>query len=133
MSDMDRQKEEKDVTVRLIRMIAGMTEEQRAALLSQLEAMQGSPSKSGERGNIRKPYVNSIEFFVKGRSCMGVSQNISSNGIFIKTDEPISIGQTIILSIPFTNNQKYIRIPAHVVRTTHKGIGVEFLRGSEGA
>ncbi|MFZ5569035.1 MAG: PilZ domain-containing protein [Thermodesulfobacteriota bacterium] len=131
MTDTDQQMEEEDVTVRLMRIILGMTEEQRMALLSQLQAIQSSPSKSGERESIRKPYVNSIEFFIKGRACMGVSQNISSNGIFIKTDEPVSIGQTIILSIPFTNNQKTIRVPAHVVRTTHKGIGVEFLRGNE--
>lgn len=131
MTDIERPTEADNVTVRLIRLILDMNEDQQITLLNRLENMQGSPIKSGERESIRRPYVNSIEFFVKGRSCMGVSQNISSTGIFIKTDEPVSIGQTILLSIPFTNNQKYIRIPAQVVRTTHKGIGIEFLKGTE--
>jgi len=119
------------VTVRLIKHILEMSEQQQTTLLKQLEDPSFFSGGFGERDDIRRPYINEIEFESKGRLCKGVSQDISGGGIFIKTDEKFSIGNTIVLKIPFTDNQKQIRVLAEVVRIAADGVGVEFLKTAD--
>lgn len=119
------------VTVRLIKHILEMSEQQQTTLLKQLEDPSFFSGGFGERDDIRKPYINSIEFESKGRLFKGLSQDISSGGMFIKTDEKFSVCNTIVLKIPFTDNQKHIRVPAEIVRIASDGIGVEFLKVAE--
>jgi len=119
------------VTVRLIKHILEMSEQQQTTLLKQLEDPSFFSSGFGDRDDIRRPYINEIEFESKGRLCKGISQDISSGGMFIKTDEKFSVGNTIVLKIPYTDNQKHIRVPAEIVRISSNGIGVEFLKAAE--
>jgi Tfp pilus assembly protein PilZ len=56
-------------------------------------------------------------------------KNISLGGTFVETMEIFSIGQEISLSIPFTNNNKYVKVKGQVVRIEKEGIGVKFLWG----
>jgi len=52
--------------------------------------------------------------------------------MFIKTNEQVvSVGNIILLHIPYTDNKKIIRIPAEIVRKDSNGIGVEFLKQVE--
>lgn len=127
-TDMDMPAGKDAVTVRLIQHILDMPEDRQLSLLHHIETTMPTPRSSGERESRRQPYVNEVEFQAKGKTCTGISKNISTDGIFIKTDEPLSVGQTILLNIPFTNKNQIIRVPAHVVRTTHEGAGVAFLR-----
>jgi len=119
------------VTVRLIRHILNLSEDQQRTLLKQLEDPSFFSEEFGERDDIRKTYVNEIEFESKGRSCKGISKDISSGGMFIKTDEKFAVGNTVLLNIPFTDNRNRLRIPAEVVRAASDGIGVEFLKKAD--
>jgi hypothetical protein len=123
---------EKDTTtVLLVKKIFEMSEEQQYTLLKQLEDPSFFSNGSGERNNARKSYINTIEFETKGRKCKGVSQDISSGGMFIETVESVAVGNTIILNIPYTDNRQRIRVPAEIVRKDSNGIGVEFLKKNE--
>ncbi len=119
------------VTVRLIKQVLEMSEQQQATLLKQIEDPSFFSGGFGERDDIRKPYVNEIEFESKGCLFKGLSQDISGGGMFIKTDEKFSVGNTVVLKIPFTDNRKHIRVSAEIVRISSDGIGVEFLRAAD--
>lgn len=119
------------VTVLLIKKIFEMSDAQQAALLKQLQDPSFFAREYGERDEIRKPYVNEIEFETKGRKYKGISKDISGCGMFIQTDAPVSVGNTVILKIPYTDNQNAIRVPAEVIRKEATGIGLEFLSKNE--
>jgi hypothetical protein len=53
-------------------------------------------------------------------------QDISGSGIFIKTIEPLSIGQEIAMTFKFPKSPKPIMVTGEVVRTTRSGAAVEF-------
>jgi len=116
------------ITVRLIKKVLVLSEEQQYALLKQLDDPSFFSNGYGERDEIRKVYVNTIEFETKGQKYKGVSQDISSGGMFIKTNEPVAVGGTVILNIPYSDNRQCIRVPAEIVRKDSNGIGVEFLK-----
>ena len=119
------------VTVLLIKKIFELTDTQQYALLKQLQEPSFFAKEYGERAEIRKPYVNEIEFESKGQKYTGISKDISSSGMFILTDAPVSVGNTVILKIPYTNNQSVIRVPAEIIRKEATGIGLEFLNKGE--
>ncbi|MFH2066004.1 MAG: PilZ domain-containing protein [Pseudomonadota bacterium] len=119
------------VIVHLIKKILEMSESQKYTLLKQLEDPLFFSKEYGERNEARKSYINTIEFETKGNKYKGISQDISSGGMFIKTNEQVAVGNTIILNIPYTDNQKFIRVPAEIVRKDSNGIGVEFLKKTD--
>ncbi len=56
-------------------------------------------------------------------------RNISLGGTFVETMEIFPIGQEINLSIPFSDQSKYVKVKGKVVRIEEEGIGVKFLWG----
>ncbi len=54
-------------------------------------------------------------------------KNISLGGAFVETPEIFSIGQAIRLKIPFSDQNKYVKVKGNIVRITPEGVGVEFL------
>ena len=52
-------------------------------------------------------------------------QNVSSSGIFIKTDQALPVGQEIAVSFTFPDSGNQVRATGKVVRTTHSGMGIE--------
>ena len=65
---------------------------------------------------------------MKDRNYTGISEDISSGGMLIKTEDSFSVGQSIIINIPLANKQKHIKVPAEIARVMPEGIGVEFLK-----
>ena len=53
-------------------------------------------------------------------------QDISGSGIFIKTNNPLSIGQEVAMTFKFPRAKKPIMVTGEVVRTTRTGAAVEF-------
>jgi Tfp pilus assembly protein PilZ len=53
-------------------------------------------------------------------------QDISGSGIFLKTTNPLSIGQEIAMTFKFPKALKPIMVTGEVVRTTRSGVAVEF-------
>ena len=52
-------------------------------------------------------------------------QNVSSSGVFIKTDQQLPIGEEIAVSFTFPDSGNQVNATGKVVRTTHSGMGVE--------
>ena len=52
-------------------------------------------------------------------------QDVSSSGVFIKTDQELPVGEEIAVSFTFPDSGNQVRATGNVVRTTHSGMGVE--------
>ena len=55
----------------------------------------------------------------------GSIQDISSSGIFIKTDKPLSIGQEVALTFKFPNSQKPFAATGKIVRVSNSGVALQ--------
>ena len=66
------------------------------------------------------------EFDVNEWTYKGVICDISLGGSFIKTNEPISVGQKISLTLVSQSLGKSIAVGGKIVRRSQEGIGVEF-------
>ena len=55
----------------------------------------------------------------------GSIQDISSSGIFIKTDTPLSIGQEIALSFKFPDSQHTFAATGNIIRVSNSGAAIE--------
>lgn len=128
MVDFDQEAVKESVTVRLIRMLLDMTEDQQLSLLNQLEEASFADQSTSDRDDNRKSFMETIYFTLKGRSYEGISEDISTGGMFIRTEGAFSVGQTIIVTIPLAKKRKQIKVPAEIVRVMPEGIGVEFLK-----
>ena len=53
-------------------------------------------------------------------------QDMSDGGVFIKTSQKFSIGQTILMTFISPDNQKPFKINVKIVRVHTDGIGVTF-------
>ena len=128
MANFDQELGKDSVTIHLIKKLLDMSEEQQLSLLKQLDETSVMDQSSNDRDDTRKNFKETIHFTVKGRNYTGISEDISSGGMFIKTEDSFSVGQSIIINIPLTKKQKYIKVPAEIVRVMPEGIGVEFLK-----
>ncbi len=128
MVDFDQESGKDSVTVRLIKKLLDMSEEQQLSLLKQLDETSVMNQSSNDRDDARKSFKETIHFTMKDRNYTGISEDISSGGMFIKTEDSFSVGQSIIINIPLANKQKHIKVPAEIARVMPEGIGVEFLK-----
>jgi len=53
-------------------------------------------------------------------------QDMSGSGVFIKTSQTFSVGQTILMTFMTPDNQKPFRIKGEIIRIHEDGIGVKF-------
>ena len=52
-------------------------------------------------------------------------QNVSTSGVFIKTDQQLPVGEEIAVSFTFPDSGNQVNATGKVVRTTYSGMGVE--------
>ena len=52
-------------------------------------------------------------------------QDVSSNGVFVKTSRKLKFGQEIALTFTFPQTGQTIKATGEVVRVTSEGVGVE--------
>ena len=52
-------------------------------------------------------------------------QNVSSSGVFIKTDQELPVGEEIAVPFTFPDSGNQVRATGKIVRTTYSGMGVE--------
>ena len=128
LENFDQEFRKDSVTVRLIKKLLDMSEEQQLSLLKQLDETSATNQSSNDRDDTRKSFKETIHFTMKDQNYTGISQDISPGGMFIKTEDSFSVGQNIIINIPLANKQKHIKVPAEIVRIMPEGIGVEFLK-----
>ncbi|MEW6077364.1 MAG: PilZ domain-containing protein [Thermodesulfobacteriota bacterium] len=54
------------------------------------------------------------------------ARDISLGGIFVETREKLSLGQEVRITLPFSNQNRQIKMNGKVVRVTEEGVGVQF-------
>jgi len=120
------------ITVRLIHQIMEMSYEQQLELLKQLEEMPTAALEISDRDEKRKPFKTKVVFSIQGVDYTGVSGDISASGMFIETDNTeFAVGQTLVLTILFTNRKKQAKIPAEIANIRENGIGIRFMKKSD--
>ena len=115
------------ITGRLVELIQRMPIDRLVEFLNELEMAAAERSKlDGDRKDLRINCLISVDYSDSNRFFKDYIQDISSSGVFIKTREPFSIGEEIVLSLSISEDDSAFRIPAEVVRTSPDGIGVRF-------
>ena len=132
MPDYDEYSSSNSIILRLIELILSMNNEQRLDLLRKIEELPVENLSIGDRNDVRKAYEKKISFSVQARKYQAICKDISNGGLFIETDEVFTLGQVIMLNIPFSNENRTIKVPAEVVRVNDEGIGLKFLKKENG-
>ncbi len=110
---------------RLFTLINDMSDEEQQDLIAEL----GERQSRDERRYERKPYSMSVEYVAQDHSSKGLIKDISIGGVLLETSEiggSFSIGEDIILTIQYPDQEKYIKIRGEVVRIERQTIGVKF-------
>ena len=102
--------------------IDSMSDEKMRQLLKELEERQNKE----KRKYSRKDFLTIIDYNVGDRHYRDFIRDISGSGIFIKTSQIFSVGQTILMTFMSPDNQKPFRINGEIIRTHEDGIGVTF-------
>jgi len=78
-----------------------------------------------------KQAIFNVNYTVRGRSYQDKFQDISIEGVFIRTREMFSVGDELTLTISHSSQKRPIRIPGEVVRIESNGVGVKFKKRSQ--
>ncbi len=104
--------------------VRSMPEEERQILLKALfeEELEGN----GERVFKRIPVFVAANYVVEGRAYQDFVRNVGAGGVFMETLERFSVGQEVLLTFSLPNDPRVIKITGEIIRTTPKGVGIEF-------
>ncbi len=105
-------------TARIFDIIQNMSEEEKERLVPLLGEKR--------REHVRKPYIVAVDYETENGSYHGYIMDISVGGVFIETNESLTIGQELLLSLSFRNLQKPFKVTGKVVRKTPQGVGMKF-------
>ncbi|MEJ2097119.1 MAG: PilZ domain-containing protein [Deltaproteobacteria bacterium] len=128
MAYFDEAAARNDLILKLMEHILNLSDDQRLNLLHKLEEIPLETFSLGERDVARKPYDQTISFYVKNRRYQAVCKDISTGGVFIQTNEIFRVGQIVTLDIPFSDGEQTIQVPAEIVRVDSDGIGLRFIK-----
>jgi len=117
-----------DVTFRLFDLITSMSEDERIQLLEKVEEWK----MNNKRRHNRKSYLMPADYVIQDNESKGLVKDISAGGAFLKPNEvkSLSIGQEILLVIPYPDNRRNVRIKGEIVRIDSQGVGIKFRRES---
>ena len=82
----------------------------------------------GSRQHPRVDFVIPVKYEFDRQIYEGTTENVSSGGVFIKTPDPIAVGQKVIIDIPLKKKGKIKRLTGQVTRSTRHGFGAKFIR-----
>ena len=116
-----------EVLTRLIRRVLDLTLADQVSLLKRLDAKTKKTTTAGQRQHQRKVYSGYINFYIGDQSCWGLCRDISNGGMYIETDENLSLNDPLLLNVPNSDNTKIMKLSAKVVRRESEGIGVAFI------
>ena len=88
----------------------------------------GISKKAAEkRTDPRIPYSGPIFFTTKSGFYEGELKNFSKNGLFIKTQEDLNVGDFITVALPYVED-KQIKFQAQILWRNSEGYGVELVK-----
>jgi Tfp pilus assembly protein PilZ len=99
-----------------------MSDAEMRQLLKELEERQNKE----QRKYSRKDFLTIIDYNMGDRYYRDFIKDMSGTGVFIKTSQTFSIGQTILMTFMSPDNQKPFKINGEIIRTHEDGIGITF-------
>jgi hypothetical protein len=85
----------------------------------------------GTREHPRKDAAISVKYESENQNYAGIAENVSSGGVFIKSDYPLPVGQKVKLWIPLKKKGRIARLTGQVTRTNLRGFGVKFIKSKQ--
>jgi len=80
------------------------------------------------RENPRKALAIPVKFEYENRTYEGTTENVSTDGVSVKSKDPVMAGQQITIEIPLKKKGKIARLHGKVSWSNRQGFGVKFLR-----
>jgi hypothetical protein len=80
------------------------------------------------RENPRKALTIPVKFEYENRTYEGTTENVSTDGVSVKSKDPVMAGQQITIEIPLKKKGKIARLQGKVSWSNRQGFGVKFLR-----
>lgn len=109
-------------TSRLISLILKMPPSEILEILKTVEEKEHAKKRRSPRVN----YFMEVDYVINEKAYRGFINNISSEGVFIETNEQFSLDQEITLTFALPNSQGHIKVSGKIVRATSEGIGIAF-------
>lgn len=106
----------------LMNLIFSLNPEEHRFLLKNIEKLILDEKRISPRKACRIP----VKFQYKKSSYENFIVNISRYGCFIKTQEPLLVGEEILMDIQWDGPDNPIRIKGEVANANRIGIGIEF-------
>ena len=79
------------------------------------------------RENPRKPLTIPVKFEFENCTYEGTTENVSTDGVAVKSKDPVMVGQQITIEIPLKKKGKTARLHGKVSWSNRQGFGVKFL------
>ena len=111
-----------NVTAQLIERIKNMPLERQSQLLKDLEEGQSREIRQHDR----KACLLTVDYTVEDRYYRDFIQDMSNSGMFIRTSQTFSSGQTILMTFMSPDLEKPFKITGEIIRVLPSGIGVKF-------
>jgi Tfp pilus assembly protein PilZ len=111
-----------EVRAFIFEIINSMSEAELRLLLKELEERKNRE----RRKHGRKDFFMTVDYIVEDRYFQDFIQDMSNSGVFIKTSQTFSEGQTILMTFMSPDNQQPFKINGKIVRVMPDGIGVKF-------
>lgn len=109
-------------TSKLVSMILKMSPSEIMDILRIIEEKEHEK----KRRSPRVSYFMAVDYVVNDRAYSGYINNISSEGVFIETNENLPLNADIKLTFALPNSQGHIRVGGKIVRKEKNGIGIAF-------
>ena len=88
-------------------------------------------SYDGTREHPRKDAAIRVTYESDNEKYEGITENVSSGGVFIRSDYPLSTGQVVKIWIPLKKKGRIARLTGQVTRTNLRGFGVKFIKSKK--
>lgn len=113
----------KKLTERLLDIIKQLPEEERLALMKELEK---KPFKRIRRKHNREPFLSSVDYSIDDRFYKDFLCDINVDGAFIETKTLFVAGKEVSMSFPIDKKGQPLKITGTIARVSSKGIGIKF-------
>jgi len=77
----------------------------------------------------RHACVKQVGYAIQGLNYIDYIQDINSWGVFIQSDRKVTVGESILVSIPLFGDETTIKIVGEVVWSGPEGMGIRFSMG----
>ena len=79
------------------------------------------------RRALRTPYRTPVNYANASGNGAGTVKDLSSEGLFMETPDPLDVGERISIAFQFRNSKHPMDIDGEIARRDYLGVGVRFL------